>query len=95
MYFIGVGMYNTVIYRVVDRDMFISILATFGISILAQQLMNSIFGSDEDNDKHRKKFCHRLPKHSHIHKKHDGGEFGHKTMVDILESSNVLILPQN
>ena len=46
MYFIGVGMYNTVIYRVVDRDMFISILATFGISILAQQLMNSVFGSD-------------------------------------------------
>ena len=28
-------------------------------------------------------------------KKHDGGEFGHKTMVDILESSNVLILPKN
>ena len=57
--------------------------------------INSIFGSDEDNDKHRKKFCHRLPKHSHIYKKHDGGEFGHKTMVDILESSNVLILPKN
>jgi len=46
MYFLGVGMYKAVIYRVVDRDMFISILATFGISILAQQLMNSVFGSD-------------------------------------------------
>jgi branched-chain amino acid transport system permease protein len=46
MYFVGVGMYRTVIFRVVNRDLFISILATFGISILAQQLMNTIFGSD-------------------------------------------------
>ena len=30
----------------VDRDLFISILATFGISIVTQQLMNSVFGSD-------------------------------------------------
>ena len=46
MYFVGVGMYRTVIFRVVNRDLFISILATFGLSILAQQLMNTIFGSD-------------------------------------------------
>jgi branched-chain amino acid transport system permease protein len=46
MYFIGVGLYKLVINKVVDRDMFISILATFGISILAQQLMNFIFGAD-------------------------------------------------
>ncbi len=46
MYFVGVGMYRVVIFRVVDRDLFISILATFGISILAQQLMNTVFGAD-------------------------------------------------
>ena len=46
MYFVGVGLYKLVINKVVDRDLFISILATFGISILAQQLMNFIFGAD-------------------------------------------------
>ena len=46
MYFVGVGMYKLVINKVVDRDLFISILATFGISILAQQLMNFAFGAD-------------------------------------------------
>jgi len=46
MYFVGWSLYKTIIFRVVDRDLFISILATFGISILTQQLMNFIFGSD-------------------------------------------------
>jgi len=46
MYFVGWGMYKLVINKVVDRDLFISILATFGISILAQQLMNFAFGAD-------------------------------------------------
>ena len=46
MFFVGWLLYKTVMYKVVDRDLFISILATFGISILAQQLMNFIFGSD-------------------------------------------------
>ena len=46
MFFIGWILYKLVICRVVDRDLFISILATFGISILTQQLMNFIFGSD-------------------------------------------------
>ena len=46
MYFVGCGLYKLVINKVVDRDLFISILATFGISILTQQLMNFIFGSD-------------------------------------------------
>lgn len=46
MFFIGWILYKLVIYRVVDRDLFISILATFGISILTQQLMNFIFGAD-------------------------------------------------
>ena len=46
MYFIGWSLYKTIINRVVERDMFISILATFGISILTQQLMNFVFGAD-------------------------------------------------
>ena len=37
MFFIGWLLYKLVICRVVDRDLFISILATFGISILTQQ----------------------------------------------------------
>ena len=39
-------IYKLVIYRIVERDLFISILATFGISIILQQLMNQVFGSD-------------------------------------------------
>ena len=46
MFFVGVFIYKLVINKVVDRDMFISILATFGISILMMQLMNFGFGSD-------------------------------------------------
>jgi len=46
MFFIGWLLYKLIICRVVDRDLFISILATFGISILTQQLMNFIFGAD-------------------------------------------------
>ncbi len=46
MYFVGVGIYKLVINKVVDRDLFISILATFGISILFMQLMNFVFGAD-------------------------------------------------
>ena len=46
MFFIGVLLYKLVINKVVDRDLFISILATFGIAIVMQQLMNFIFGAD-------------------------------------------------
>jgi branched-chain amino acid transport system permease protein len=46
MYGVGWGMYKLVINKVVDKDLFTSILATFGISILAQQLMNFAFGAD-------------------------------------------------
>ena len=46
MYFVGYGLYKRVINKVVDRDLFISILATFGIAIVMQQLMNFIFGAD-------------------------------------------------
>ncbi len=46
LFIIGWLLYRIVINRIVGRDMFVSILATFGISILLQQLMNQIFGSD-------------------------------------------------
>ena len=39
-------LYRTVVYRLVDRDLFVSLLATFGLSILLQQLMNQVFGAD-------------------------------------------------
>src|SRR5947209_189078 len=39
-------LYGAVIFRVVDKDLFISILATFGLSILLQQLANTLFGAD-------------------------------------------------
>lgn len=46
MYFIGVALYRLVIFRVVKHDFFISILATFGLSILIQQLLNQVFGAN-------------------------------------------------
>ncbi len=46
MFVVGWIIYRIVIFRVVDRDLFISILATFGISILLQQLINQIYGPD-------------------------------------------------
>ena len=46
MFFVGWGLYKLVINKVVDRDLFISILATFGIAIVFQQLMNFVFGAD-------------------------------------------------
>lgn len=44
LFVIGWAMYRTVIYRVVDRDVFTSLLATFGISIVLAQLTNQIWG---------------------------------------------------
>ncbi len=46
MFAVGWLLYRAVVFRVVDKDLFISILATFGLSILIQQLTNTIFGSD-------------------------------------------------
>jgi branched-chain amino acid transport system permease protein len=46
MFLLGWLLYQTIIFRIVDHDLFISILATFGISIVLQQLMNEGFGSD-------------------------------------------------
>lgn len=46
LFAVGWVLYKTIIFRVVDRDLFISILATFGLSILLQQLANEMFGAD-------------------------------------------------
>lgn len=46
LYALGWGLYRTIIFRIVEKDLFISILATFGVSILLQQLMNQVFGAD-------------------------------------------------
>jgi len=46
LYIIGWFLYRLVIVRIVEKDLFISILATFGISIFMQQIMNQIFGAD-------------------------------------------------
>jgi len=43
LFFIGYALYRLVVFRVVDRDLFVSLLATFGLSILLQQLMNTVF----------------------------------------------------
>jgi branched-chain amino acid transport system permease protein len=43
LFFIGWLLYRLVVFRVVDRDLFVSLLATFGLSILLQQLMNTVF----------------------------------------------------
>ncbi len=46
LYAVGWLLYRSVVFRVVEKDLFTSLLATFGISILMQQLMNQIFGAD-------------------------------------------------
>jgi branched-chain amino acid transport system permease protein len=46
LYVVGWLLYHIVIVRIVEKDLFISILATFGIAILMQQLMNQLFGAD-------------------------------------------------
>jgi len=46
LFILGLILYRLILYRVVDRDIFISLLATFGISILLAQLINQLFGAD-------------------------------------------------
>ena len=46
LFILGWALYRAVIWRIVERDLFISILATFGISIMIQQLMNLAFTAD-------------------------------------------------
>ncbi len=52
LYGVGFAIYHTVIRRVVSKDIFVSLLATFGVSILLQQLMNQIFGADIRRARH-------------------------------------------
>jgi branched-chain amino acid transport system permease protein len=46
MFCFGWALYKIVIYRVVDKDLFTSLLATFGIAIVVQQVLNLIFGPE-------------------------------------------------
>ncbi|HEX7007281.1 MAG TPA: branched-chain amino acid ABC transporter permease [Alphaproteobacteria bacterium] len=46
-FLLGWLVYGLVVRRVVDHDLFISILATFGVSILIAQSLNQVFGPDE------------------------------------------------
>lgn len=46
LFILGWALYRVVIFRVVDKDLFISLLATFGLSILFQQLANEVFSAD-------------------------------------------------
>jgi branched-chain amino acid transport system permease protein len=46
LFAVGWLCYRTVVYRIVERDLFISLLATFGIAILLSQLMNNIFSAN-------------------------------------------------
>ena len=46
LFALGWVIYRAVVYRVVDKDLFISLLATFGVGILLAQLANELFGAD-------------------------------------------------
>ena len=46
LFVVGWALYRTVVFRLVDRDLFVSLLATFGLSIVLQQVMNQVFGAD-------------------------------------------------
>jgi branched-chain amino acid transport system permease protein len=46
MFAFGWGTYALIIRRVIGKDLFISLLATFGLALLLQQALNLIFGSE-------------------------------------------------
>ena len=46
MWCIGWVVYKLVISRVIERDLFTSLLATFGLAIMMAQILNLLFGSD-------------------------------------------------
>lgn len=48
---IGWVIYKIVISRVIERDLFTSLLATFGIAIMMAQILNLLFGSDTQSIK--------------------------------------------
>jgi branched-chain amino acid transport system permease protein len=47
LYALGFALFRTVIVHLVGRDMFNSVLATFGIAIVLQQMMALLFGSSD------------------------------------------------
>ena len=46
MFAFGWIVYRLIISRIIDKDMFTSLLATFGLAILLQQVLNLIFGPE-------------------------------------------------
>jgi len=46
MFIFGWIVYRLIIVRVIDRDLFTSLLATFGLALVIQQLLNLVFGPD-------------------------------------------------
>lgn len=46
MWGVGWVVYKLVINRVIERDLFTSLLATFGVAIMTAQILNLLFGSD-------------------------------------------------
>ena len=46
MFAFGWVVYHTIIRRVIERDLFTSLLATFGLAIVIQQLINLAYGPD-------------------------------------------------
>ncbi len=46
MFVFGWGVYHIIIKRVIERDLFTSLLATFGLAIVIQQLINLAYGPD-------------------------------------------------
>ena len=46
MFVFGWGLYILIIRRIIDQDMFVSLLATFGLSLLLQQVINLFYGPE-------------------------------------------------
>jgi branched-chain amino acid transport system permease protein len=46
MWGFGWVIYRVIICRVIDRDLFTTLLATFGLAIMIAQILNLLFGSD-------------------------------------------------
>ncbi len=46
MFVFGWGIYVLIIRRIIDQDMFVSLLATFGLSLLLQQVLNLFYGPE-------------------------------------------------
>ncbi|MEA2781016.1 MAG: branched-chain amino acid transport system permease protein [Rhodospirillaceae bacterium] len=49
LFLVGWLCYRLVIFRIVERDRFISLLATFGLGILLAQLMHQMFGANVES----------------------------------------------